>query len=273
MTEQEIEAPRLSGWALVLGASSGFGAATALRLAKSGMNIIGIHLDRRKALPGVKALQEQIEACGSEAWFFNINASDADKRAATLQTITDKFAERGGNEQVRVLLHSLAFGSLGLYVTTDDTKPLTQKQIEMTQDVMAHSLVYWTQDLVAADLLEDGGRIFAMTSTGSTGVFPGYGAVSAAKASLEAHIRQLAYELAPKHITANAICAGAADTAALGKIPGGDTIQTRALERNPYKRLTTPEDVALTIAGLAHPCTYWMTGNVVYVDGGEGHVN
>src|SRR5207247_6480485 len=89
---------------------------------------------------------------------------------------------------------------------------------DMTLDVMAHSLVYWTQEVVARGLMTRGGRIYAMTSSGSTRVLPAYGPVSAAKAALEAHIRQLAAELAPRGIAANAIRAGVTDTPALRKI-------------------------------------------------------
>src|SRR5215468_6485349 len=94
----------------------------------------------------------------------------------------------------------------------------------MTLDVMGHSLVYWTQDLVARNLFEEGGRIYAMTSTGSGRVWATYGAVSAAKAALESHIRQLAFELAPHGIAANAILAGVTDTPALRKIPGNENL-------------------------------------------------
>ena len=91
----------------------------------------------------------------------------------------------------------------------------------MTLDVMANSLIYWAQDLAAAGLLRKGSRIYAMTSSGSTRVIRSYGAVSAAKAALEAHIRQLAFELAPLGVTANAIRAGVTDTPALRRIPEG----------------------------------------------------
>ena len=67
----------------------------------------------------------------------------------------------------------------------------------MTLDVMAHTIVYWAQNLVTEKLMGQGGRIFAMTSAGSHRVWPTYGAVSVAKAAIEAHIRQLAVELAP----------------------------------------------------------------------------
>ena len=137
---------------------------------------------------------------------------------------------------------------------------------------MGHSLVYWVQDCLRAGLFEWGGRIFAMTSAGGTRAIPNYGPVSAAKAILEAHIRQLAVELAPAGITANAILAGVTDTHALRLIPDWEKIADTARQRNPHHRLTVPEDVARSIAALCHPATYWMTGNVIHVDGGESIV-
>jgi enoyl-[acyl-carrier-protein] reductase (NADH) len=141
----------------------------------------------------------------------------------------------------------------------------------MTCDVMAHSLVYWVQDLLAEDLLSDQGRIFAMTSTGSSQVWKGYGAVSAAKSALESHVRQLAFELGPRGITTNAICAGVTDTPALKKIPDAETMVQVAVRKNPSHRLTRAEDVANALVALAQPCTYWMNGNTIFVDGGEAH--
>jgi enoyl-[acyl-carrier protein] reductase III len=138
--------------------------------------------------------------------------------------------------------------------------------------VMGHSLVYWVQALLEKKLMERGGRIYAMTSEGSNKAIPQYGPVCAAKAILEAHIRQLALELAPLEITANAIMAGVTDTPALRKIPGNDVLMSYALMRNPHKRLTTPSDVAKCVSVLASENTYWMTGNTIRVDGGEGSV-
>jgi NAD(P)-dependent dehydrogenase (short-subunit alcohol dehydrogenase family) len=100
-------------------------------------------------------------------------------------------------------------------------------------------------------------------------VIPYYGAVSAAKAALESHVRQLALELADRGITVNAIRAGVTDTPALRKIPGHEQMIEGALQSNPHGRLTTPEDVARAIALLARPESAWITGNVIGVDGGE----
>ena len=264
-----VSIPALGGWALVLGASSGFGAAVASVLARAGCHIIGIHLDRRATLGQVERIQSEIKAYGRDAWFFNINAADEDKRRQVCDEIRSRFDERAKNESVRVMLHSLAFGSLNNLIGETADDELDQKQIEMTIDVMANSLVYWTQDLMRRALLRREARIFAMTSTGSCSVWKGYGAVSAAKAALEAHVRQLAVELGPRGITANAICAGVTDTPALRKIPDSEGMVKVALRKNPSHRLTIPEDVACAIAALAQPCTYWINGNVINVDGGE----
>jgi len=257
---------RLSGWALVLGASSGFGAATARALAAAGLDIVGVHLDRRATLPAAARAADAVRALGRRAEFFNVNAADAERRAEVIEAMTRVL---GDGERVRVLLHSLAFGTLKPFVADDAKDAVTGPQMAMTVDVMAHSLVYWVQDVVARGLMGPGGRIFAMTSSGSTHALPHYGAVSAAKAALESHIRQLAVELAPRAITANAIRAGVTATPAAQKIPGYDALEDGARRRNPSGRLTTPEDVARAIVVLSHPDTAWITGNVIGVDGGE----
>ena len=255
-----------SKWALILGASSGFGGATSVELAKHGYGIFGVHFDLRSTLPNAVAVQDAVKAAGQEAVFFNINAADPDKRAAALDDIKAKVGDAG---YCHVLMHSLAFGTLLPFIADGVKERISQKQMDMTLDVMAHSLVYWSQDMADRKLLGNGSRIFAMTSSGSTRVIKAYGAVSAAKASLESHIRQLAFEMAPLGVTANAIRAGVTNTAALRRIPGGPELHDRAMALNPSGRSTTPEDVAKAIAELAGENLYWMTGNVIGVDGGE----
>jgi enoyl-[acyl-carrier protein] reductase III len=255
-------------WALILGASSGFGAATARALAGAGMNIIGVHLDRRNTLPNAEAVIADVKKAGREALFFNKDAEGDESRAEVLAGIEARFKE-GGPHTIRVLLHSLAFGTLKPYVGEDR---LNRKNFEMTLNVMANSLVYWTSDVVAKGLMGKGGCIYAMTSAGGRRVWPAYGAVSAAKAALESHIRQLALELAPKGITANSIQAGVTDTPALRKIPGHEAMIERTKAINPFGRLTTPEDVGNAIVHLSHPSLGFMTGNCIRIDGGEDMV-
>ncbi len=252
-------------WGLILGASSGFGLAAAKALAARGMNIFGVHFDRRSAMEKINQEIAAMKSQGVEVEYFNSNAADAEKRQTTLAAIQEKT----GGKPLKVLLHSVAFGTLKPYYTDTPDSQLTQKQMEMTLDVMANSLVYWAQDLANSGLLGKDSRIYAMTSSGSKHVWANYGAVSAAKAALEAHIRQLAVEMAPLGIKANAICAGVTDTPALRKIPRHENMVEEATRRNPSGRLTTPEDVANAICALTLPETAWITGNVIYADGGE----
>ncbi|MBN94280.1 MAG: 3-oxoacyl-ACP reductase [Deltaproteobacteria bacterium] len=256
-------------WALILGASSGFGAATARALADDGFHICGVHLDRRSTMPLAEEVIQDIESRGVQCRFFNVNAADATKRAEVLDALQAQFQEDGGH--LVVLFHSLAFGSLLRFVPEDDGggSVVSEKQMSMTLDVMANSLVYWTQGVVQRDLMERGGRVFAMTSTGSHEVSPSYGVVSGAKAALEAHCRQLAYELLSRGITVNSICAGVTDTAALRKIPGHDNLIRKSLEKSPIDRLTHPEDVGGAVAALCDQRLYWLTGNCLGLHGGE----
>lgn len=264
---------RRERWALVLGASSGFGAATAMALARDGYSIVGVHLDLRGSAATADEVRRTIEETGVQVVFHNVNAADEAKRQAVVEDIRRRFAERreaGADPFIAVFLHSLAFGVTLSYISSDaGRKEVSQRQIEMTADVMAHSMLYWVRDVFHAGLFGPGSRIFAMTSEGAVKVVPTYGPVSAAKAALESHCRQLALELIPHQITVNAIRAGVADTRASRAIPGHEELFQFARERNPGGRLTRPEDVAEAIVALASPRLYWMTGNTIGVDGGE----
>jgi enoyl-[acyl-carrier protein] reductase III len=256
-------------WALILGVSSGFGAATSLALARHGFDIFGVHLDRRATLPHADKVADDVRASGREAIFFNLNAADPERRAEVIQACRLRLSEHPGGSGISCFLHSLAFGTLKPFVTRSGEAIIRPADMNMTLDVMAHSLVYWVQDLLVAGLLHKGAKVFAMTSAGGHRVWQTYGAVSAAKAALEAHVRQLAYELAPSGISVNALRAGVTDTPAARKIPGSDEMFRRAREANPSLRLTTPEDVAKAVVAMSLLETGWITGNVIGVDGGE----
>jgi len=256
-------------WALVLGASSGFGAAASIALAKAGFHIVGVHLDRRATLPNAERVAAEVRAAGRLAMFFNINASDPDKRASVIVACREAMDSLPGSTGFGSVLHSLAFGTLKLSVAAERDNAIKPADMNMTLDVMAHSLVYWAQDLFEAGLLRRGAKIFAMTSSGGHRVWKTYGAVSAAKAALESHVRQLAVEMAEHGIAANAIQAGVTDTPAARKIPGSDRMFERASAANPGGRLTTPEDVASVLVALSTCDSTWLTGNVIRVDGGE----
>jgi NAD(P)-dependent dehydrogenase (short-subunit alcohol dehydrogenase family) len=255
-------------WALILGASSGFGAAASRALAGAGMNIFGVHLDPRSRLPRAREVIADIEATGSKALFFNTNAAAQRRRMRVLDQIEEALADDpfGG---IHFVLHSLAFGSLLPFIAEDPDEAISEPQMEMTLKVMAHTLVYWVQDLVRRDLLPRGSRVYALSSGGAERVALNYGAVSAAKAALESHMRQLALELGHSGIAVNCLRPGVTDTPALRAIPGHEEYMQEALKRNPSGRLTTPQDVATTLVALADPDLTWISGVVIPVDAGE----
>ncbi|HEX7252177.1 MAG TPA: SDR family oxidoreductase [Thermoanaerobaculia bacterium] len=258
-----------SPWALILGASSGFGEACAIALARAGWNIFGVHLDRKTTMAQAERVAGEIASVGRSAEFFNVNAADDVKRAEVLAAIARRCGSDPAESRVSVLLHSLAFGTLKPFFAATREESIMRAQLEMTLDVMASSLVYWTQDLFFSGLLAPGARVFAMTSAGDHVVWPAYGAVSAAKSALESYVRQLAVELAPHRVAVNALRAGVTDTPALRKIPGNEGMIERIGRMHPGGRLTQPQDVAGALVALCAPGAGWVTGNVIGVDGGE----
>jgi len=98
-------------WALILGGSSGFGLATAQKLAEAGLNLAIVHRDRRSAMKAIQPEFEKLRGLGVALRIWNTDAVSSDKRDVVLD---DLARELGSQGRVRVLLHSIAFGNLKL---------------------------------------------------------------------------------------------------------------------------------------------------------------
>ncbi len=148
-------------------------------------------------------------------------------------------------------------------------KLLDDEDIAQTIYSMGTSLLTWTQKLFQKQLFAKDARVLSLTSEGNQIAWRGYAAVSAAKVALESISRSIATEYAPFGIRANVIQAGVTDTPALRAIPGNERMKAHAKLRNPFKRLTTPEDVANVVKLLSMDEAAWINGSIVCVDGGE----
>jgi NAD(P)-dependent dehydrogenase (short-subunit alcohol dehydrogenase family) len=301
-------------WALILGGSSGFGLASAKKLAASGMSVAIVHRDRRGAMAAIEPEFESIRAGGAALLTFNVDALASEPRATVLEALTERMGREG---RVRVLLHSIAFGNLKLLAPMppgpspadrartrlatelgiteerlaaalesaaadsdaladaawppryDSSAVLEDEDFARTIHAMGTSLATWTQDLLARGLFGGDARVLGLTSEGNEVAWRGYAAVAAAKVALESVTRAMAVELAPYGIRANVIQAGVADTPALRLIPGSARMKANARRRNPFGRLTTPEDVADVVYLLATDEARWINGTIVRADGGE----
>jgi len=249
-------------WALVLGSSSGLGLATAKKLAQHGLNLCLVYRARKS---DVGAIQELFQAIASEnkveVLEFNVDIVKPENR----ELVLDKLAEKGA---VKVLVHSVAKGNLKP-MTADDSRELQNDDFHLTLENMAISLYDWTNAVFSKHLFAKDARVISFTSEGNKKAWKNYAAVSAAKVALEAITRNIALEFAPHGIRANCIEAGVTDTASLRMIPGNEQLIAHTLKRNPFKRLTTPEDVANAVYLLSKDEASWITGAIIPVNGGE----
>ncbi|MFT6138334.1 MAG: enoyl-[acyl-carrier protein] reductase I [Salibacteraceae bacterium] len=252
-------------WALILGSSSGLGLATAKKLAQHGLNLCLVYRSRKS---DNSAILELFQAIASkyqvEVLEFNVDIVKPENR----EIVLDKLVGKG---IVKVLVHSIAKGNLKP-MTAGDSRELQNDDFHLTLENMAISLYDWTKAVFTKQLFAKDARVISFTSEGNKKAWKNYAAVSAAKVALEAITRNIALEFAPHGIRANCIEAGVTDTASLRMIPGNEKLIEHALKRNPFKRLTTPEDVANAVYLLSRDEARWITGAIIPVNGGE-HLN
>lgn len=252
-------------WAVILGGSSGLGLATAKKLAKHGMHICIVHRNRKSELNEINKHFESIKNEGVELLAFNENAFKEETRLEIINQLKNKLGVKG---VIRIFVHSVAKGNLKPMLA-DDKPVLKNDDFHLTIDAMAISLYDWTKALFDNKLFAKDARIISFTSEGNKKAWRNYAAVSAAKVTLEAISRNIALEFAEYGIRANCIQAGVTDTSSLRAIPGSEQIIEHSLKRNPFKRLTLPEDVANAVYLLSKDEASWINGSVIPVDGGE----
>jgi NAD(P)-dependent dehydrogenase (short-subunit alcohol dehydrogenase family) len=283
-----------NNWALILGGSSGIGLASVKKLANKGLSVCVAYRERRAGAKAAEATFDQLRAGGANIISFNVDALSDVGRKKILDELVSELEKSGG--KIRVMLHSIARGNLKLLAPNidqssiikksledldvdtsslelpevmDDSRLLNQEDYQMTIYAMGSSLLDWANEVRERGLFADDARIIGLTSEGNKKAWKAYGAVSAAKAVLEAMARSMALELAPFGIRTNIIQAGVTDTPSLRMIPGSSEIIKHSVIRNPFHRLTQPEDVANVVYLLSTDEATWINGTIINVDGGE----
>jgi enoyl-[acyl-carrier protein] reductase III len=252
-------------WAIVLGASGGLGLATAKKLAKEGLNLCLVYRARRSDLTAIESEFETIVSTSNvKLVHFNKDIVKQENRAAILTELAQTLQETG---KVKCLVHSIAKGNLKPMIAHGD-RELQNDDFHITIENMAFSLYDWTKHIFSKNIFSKDARIMSFTSEGNKKAWKNYAAVSVAKVALEAITRNIALEFASYGIKANCIEAGITDTASFRMIPGNEKLKEYAIQRNPFKRLTTPEDVANVVYLLTKEEAKWITGVTIPVNGG-----
>jgi enoyl-[acyl-carrier protein] reductase III len=230
---------------IITGSSRGIGAAIARQLAAPGRHIVVNYLVSEVAAERVAA---EVRELGAEA-----TVVQGDVRVeADLERLARSF------EGVDVLVHNAAIGVL---------KPWDKIRTSQWDLTMESSLrPFWL--LTRMCKFNDGANVIGLSSMGSQRHVPGYAAMGAAKAGMEALTRQLAVDLAPR-VRVNTVCGGVIRTDALNYFPEQGARMIELAEKlTPMGRCGEPEDLARLVDLLIDPRAYWLTGQVLVADGG-----
>ncbi len=235
---------------LITGASRGIGRATAVRLARDGARVSVNYLLNESAADETCELVQQ---AGGEAFTLQGDVRKVDD----LKRMVGETGERFGG--LDALVHNAAMGAI---------KPMEKLRVSQWDLTLESSLrPFWLLTKLALPLLRDGSCIVGLTSLGSRKYTPGYAAMGASKGGVEALVRQLAVELAPR-IRVNAVCGGLIDTDALRYLHDIERLREHVSTATPLGRVGVPEDIAGVVAFLLSPDARWVDGEVIVVDGG-----
>jgi enoyl-[acyl-carrier protein] reductase III len=232
---------------LVTGGSRGIGRAIALRFAELGAARVAIGYLRNDR--AAEETAEELRSAGAEPLLVRGNVAS--------ERVAREAAELGPFD---VIVHNAATGVIKPALETED------KHWDWTLSANARALLSLAR--AAAPEMKAGSSIVGVSSLGSTRVLENYVLVGVSKAALEALVRYLAVELAPRGIRVNAVSAGVVETGALDHFPNREQMISDSLKRTPAGRLVGPGDLAEAVCFLCSPGADMVRGQTLVVDGG-----
>jgi 3-oxoacyl-[acyl-carrier protein] reductase len=239
--------------ALVTGGSRGIGKGICLALAKQGAEVVINYVSNQEKAEEVKA---EIEAMGGKAIVIQAHVGFKGDVVRMFEEVKEKWGS------LDILVNNAGVIKFALL------QDVTEEMLEEILGVNLKGQFYCAQE--AVKLMGEGGRIINITSVSSGGVgigFPMSSAYTASKGGIVGMTENLALELGPQGITVNAIAPGAIETDMASGSLDGDTLKAM-LQHIPRQRIGQPEDIGAAAAFLASKEADYITGIVLYVDGG-----
>lgn len=249
---------------LVTGGSRGIGRGIALKLAESGARV-AVHYYANEA--AAKETLERVRKHGSDGFVVQADVSRVDD-------VRRMFAEV-----------KQRFGTLDVFVANarPEAAKFYQKPLEITLEAWDHAMDSQAKAFLvgvreAADLMGQGGRIVAITYApgGQRGTWQPWVAMGSAKAALESLVRYFAVALAPRGITVNSVSPGLTDDSVLqsfGEVAVDVARKWHGGGWTPMGRMGTPGDIGSVVGLLCSPDAAWITGQLIYADGGASLVD
>jgi enoyl-[acyl-carrier protein] reductase III len=231
----------------VSGGSRGIGREIALRFADEGAARVAIGYLRNDR--AAEETASELEARGAEPVLVRGNVASS--------RVAQEVADLG---PLDVLVHNAATGVIRPALETED------KHWDWTLNANARALLSLTR--ASAPAMPDGAAIVAVSSLGAQRVLENYVLVGSSKAALEAVVRYLGVELAPRGIRVNAVSGGLVETGALEHFPNREEMLKAGRERTPAGRMVEPKDIADAVLFLASPAAAMVVGQTLIVDGG-----
>ncbi len=253
-------------WAVILGASTGTGAAIARAVARRpGLDVFGMHRGHHPV--EAEAVARDVAASGRRCVMHLGEAGTAHAAEAGAEALMGA----AGPRSVKLFVHSLANASLG-HLASGEGARFTAARVHKTFDSMAHSFVYWAQQLVARDLLAPEAQLLGLSNPLVDSLVRNGALITASKAALEVYVRHLAYELGPLGHRVNLLKFGGVATTAVGHTfpdAAGEALRATLPRVIPAGRMLTLDEVARFVTVLAGDDARWFNGATIDYTGAQ----